>query len=75
LRALDTSSLSKVAHGLVLSDTATGAARAAEAAGAAIGTRGAGCKCSVDVKFRSPVATLPMQKEIVHNHTSSAGIL
>jgi len=69
LRALETSSPSKVAHGLVLSDTATGAtgaagaARAAGAAGAAIGTRGAGYKCSVDVKFRSPVATLPMQKK------------
>jgi len=68
LRALETSSPSKVAPGLVLSDTTTGAtgaagaARAARAAGAAIGTRGAGCKCSVDVKFRSPVATLPMQK-------------
>jgi len=68
LRALETSSPSKVAPGLVLSDTTTGAtgaagaARAARAAGAAIGTRGAGYKCSVDVKFRSPVATLPMQK-------------
>ena len=65
------SSPSKVPNKLVLSETAAGAAGAA---GAAIGTRGAGCKCSVDVKFRSPVATLPMQK-IVHNHTSSAGIL
>ena len=66
MRALETSSPSKVAHGLVLSDTATGAtgaAKAAGAAGATIGTRGAGYKCSVDVKFRSPVATLPMQKK------------
>ena len=74
MRALETSSPSKVAHGLVLSDTATGATGAARAAGAVIGTRGAGCKCLVDVKFRSPIATLPMKK-IVHNHTSSAGIL
>ena len=74
MRALETSSPSKVANRLVLSETATGAAGAAGAAGATIGTRGAGCKCSVDVKFRSPIATLPMQK-IVHNHTSSVGIL
>ena len=60
--ALETSSPSKVANRLVLSETTTGATRAAGAARAAIGTRGAGCKCSVDVKFRSPVATLPMQK-------------
>ena len=65
------SSPSKVPNKLVLSETAAGVAGAA---GAAIGTRGAGYKCSVDVKFRSPVATLPMKK-IVHNHTSSAGIL
>jgi len=72
LRALEMSSPSKVPNKLVLSETAAGAAGAA---GAAIGTRGAGYKCSVDVKFRSPVATLPMQNKIVHNHTSSAGIL
>ena len=63
MHALETSSPSKVAPGLVLSDTATGAAGAARAVGAAIGTRGAGYKCLVDVKFRSPVATLPMQKK------------
>ena len=72
--ALETSSPSKVANRLVLSETAAGATRVAGAARAAIGTRGAGCKCSVDVKFRSSLATFPMQK-IVHNHTSSAGIL